>query len=86
MAGLPSNPPKPPTEVAARGGQLSWHSSATSFAIYKVDTASNTAKLVGTTRSTSWADKSAGSGTYCVTALDRSWNEGAPSTAVTDSP
>ena len=86
MAGLPSSPPKPPTGLTARGGQLSWRSPATSFAIYKVDQASGTAKLVGTTRATSWTDRSSRAGTYCVTALDRSWNEGEPSAPVTDSP
>ncbi len=86
MAGLPSNPPRPPTGLTARGGQLSWHSSATSFAVYKVDSAGTAARLVGTTRATTWVDKSAGTGTYCVTALDRSWSEGAPTAAVTDSP
>jgi uncharacterized lipoprotein YddW (UPF0748 family) len=86
MAGLPSNPPKPPTALTARAGQLTWHSSATSFAVYKVDLGAAVAKLVATTRSTSWVDKSPSTGTYCVTALDRSWNEGAPTAPVTDSP
>jgi uncharacterized lipoprotein YddW (UPF0748 family) len=44
------------------------------------------ARLVGTTRDLTWTDRSTGPATYCVTALDRSWNESGPSAPVTHSP
>jgi uncharacterized lipoprotein YddW (UPF0748 family) len=84
MGQLPSHPPGAPAHASGqRKGDavtLRWHApGAASFAVYKVDGAR--ANLVGTTRSTTWTDATAGSGkaTYCVSALDRSWNEGATS-------
>jgi hypothetical protein len=73
---------------------LAWRSgdgeAPASFAIYRVDheaTVSEPARLVGTVRRTgtgeqSWVDPTAAAAAsyvYCVTALDRSWNEGAAS-------
>jgi uncharacterized lipoprotein YddW (UPF0748 family) len=86
MQQLPGNPPPAPTKgTASRAADgsltLSWRGAgATSYAVYKVDGAS--AKLVATTRSESWVDRSPTGSAYCVTALDRSWNEGAPSAPI----
>jgi hypothetical protein len=84
MGRLPSHPPAAPSSPSGkRAGDtvtLRWRGgSAASFAVYKVDGAQ--ARLVGTTRSTTWTDDAAGGGTatYCVSGLDRSWNEGATS-------
>jgi len=65
------------------GVAVSWRPSsgdAAAFAVYRVEAAE--AKLVGTVRSTgsaeqTWVDPAPGEATeYCVSALDRSWNEG----------
>jgi uncharacterized lipoprotein YddW (UPF0748 family) len=88
-------PPAPTvTEVGrdeAGKVHLSWRGgAATSFAIYRVDheaTVGETAHLVATVRRSgtgqqTWVDASAARTApyvYCVTGLDRSWNEGAAS-------
>ncbi len=66
--------------MTVKGHTVSWRGAAppaaTSFAVYKVN--GDKAPLVATTRQTTWTDPAA-PGTYCVTALDRSWNESQPS-------
>jgi uncharacterized lipoprotein YddW (UPF0748 family) len=76
MRDLPRNTPAAPTSVTVKGNVVSWRGAGTSFAVYKVN--GDKADLVGTTRKTSWTDPGP-TGTYCVTALDRSWNESQPS-------
>jgi uncharacterized lipoprotein YddW (UPF0748 family) len=82
MAQLPAAPPAAPTVQARRadpaGVALTWRADrAVSFAVYRVD--GDTARLVGTARGAGWVDRGAPAGqpvTYCVSALDRSGNEG----------
>jgi len=87
MAQLPANPPPAPEVLAVTrqdGGAVavSWRPGAdtATFAIYRAE--ATEAKLVGTVRSTgsgeqTWVDPAPGEATeYCVSALDRSWNEG----------
>jgi hypothetical protein len=98
MAQLPSAPPAPPVLSAARrvpsgAVTLTWRAAAgpvaTSFAVYRTQ-GGVPAQLVATQRATRgavqvWEDKTASVGrayTYCVTAVDRSWNEGDPSAAL----
>jgi uncharacterized lipoprotein YddW (UPF0748 family) len=96
MAHLPRKVPGTPTGVTASaesgGVKVAWRTGsgeAAAYAVYKVDAASNGAgaKLVGTVRAAgkqqSWTHKGAtgGAGGYCVTALDRSANESAPTPA-----
>ena len=86
MAQLPEKAIAAPVLKSARrtstgSVRLTWRGSATAYAVYRVD--GSTAKLVATKRASgsgdqTWVDAHGG-GAYCVTALDRSWNEGAPS-------
>ena len=59
---------------------VAWQASpgATSYAVYRLDPGAEQARLVGSLRGTSFVDSSAGAGgaRYCVSGLDRSWNEG----------
>ncbi|MFF4880728.1 glycoside hydrolase family 10 protein [Micromonospora sp. NPDC000668] len=93
MAQLPAAPPAAPTVTGVRradtgGVALTWRGDgAASFAVYRVD--GDTARLVGTARGTGWVDRTApadGPLSYCVSALDRSGNEGALSAATSASP
>jgi hypothetical protein len=99
MQQLPAAPPPPPTITAAARDasgavRLTWKSDgeepATSFAVYRVDTAApegEPARLVASVRAAGddtqvWTDTAATAAaayTYCVTGLDRSWNEGGAS-------
>ncbi len=76
MAHLPTN--EPATPRVAGGATLTWQpaTDATSYAVYRVEGAM--ARLVDTTRATSWRDPAptAGATTYCVAGLDRGANEG----------
>jgi uncharacterized lipoprotein YddW (UPF0748 family) len=82
MTQLPDHAPAAPTAVrSAQGGdgvKLSWKSKGVSSAVYRVE--DGKAKLVATKRGGDgeWSGKP---GTYCVTALDRSWNESTPTPA-----
>jgi uncharacterized lipoprotein YddW (UPF0748 family) len=89
MARLPAHPPAQPRLVSARRGSsgtvdFDWQPGAgpapVSWALYRVDGAS--ARLVATGRS---GTKVVGpqAGTYCLSGLDRSGNEGPPSPPVT---
>jgi uncharacterized lipoprotein YddW (UPF0748 family) len=94
MAHLPAAPPAAPTvtEVhrAAGGTTLSWRpgggAAPTSWALYRAEPGAATAALVATGRSAGTAvDPTAVPGrayTYCLTGLDRSFNEGPPSAPV----
>ena len=84
MDQLPAAPPATPqglTAVAAGGGiTLRWEPvpAAAHYAVYRVD--GEVAGLVGQVASPSY---SGAPGTYCVSALDRSWNEGLVSAPAT---
>ncbi|SCF16370.1 Uncharacterized lipoprotein YddW, UPF0748 family [Micromonospora coriariae] len=88
MARLPAAPPAAPEVTGVRradtGVELNWRGDdATSFAVYRMD--GDGARLVGTARGTGWIDRTAPADrplTYCVSALDRSGNEGPLSAAV----
>jgi hypothetical protein len=95
MAHLPAAPPPQPSIVEStmdEAGQvtLRWHGeAATSYAVYRYGEAESTAQLVATVRATgdgeqSIVDVPGGPGPYgyCVSGLDRSWNEGPASTPV----
>jgi uncharacterized lipoprotein YddW (UPF0748 family) len=76
----PGTPEIKKAEYDDGGVKLRWSKAGTSYGVYRVD--GDAARLVATTRDTSWVDTGAakdGSYTYCVTALDRAWNEGSPS-------
>jgi uncharacterized lipoprotein YddW (UPF0748 family) len=82
MSHLPEKRPPAPEVEADRvdeGVRLSWEGEATSYAVYRLD--GEAARLVATTRGTTWVDtaKDEAARTYCVTGLDRLWNEGSPS-------
>ncbi|MDR7281054.1 glycoside hydrolase family 10 protein [Catenuloplanes atrovinosus] len=99
MPQLPSTPPAAPMVTAAVRdpktgavtvtGRAADGTEPTSYALYRVD--GSRATLVATARATGatdqqWIDASAPAAptvTYCVTALDRSWNEGTPSVPIT---
>jgi hypothetical protein len=84
MRQLPAAPPAQPRLVAARsvgeGLQLDWQPgdgpAPVSWALYRLDGAR--APLVATGRAGSPVT-APGAGTYCLSGLDRSGNEGAPS-------
>jgi uncharacterized lipoprotein YddW (UPF0748 family) len=95
--GLPVTVPAAPELIGASrdpagATTVKWRpgpgAAATSFGVYRVDGAAAT--LVATVRRTgtgehSWVDRTPPAGPvheYCVTGLDRLWNEGAPSAAV----
>ena len=98
MPQLPAAPPPAPSLTgAARDpgtgavtvtGRVAEGSAPASFGLYRVD--GDRAVLVATQRATDgpeqrWVDRTApaGPGTvYCVTGLDRSWNEGVPSAPI----
>jgi uncharacterized lipoprotein YddW (UPF0748 family) len=95
---LPGVRPRPPALTAARRDgtgavTLTWRRGADAperHAVYRVDLSSqDPPRLVGTLRSTaanSWTDRAATPGrayAYCVTSLDRLWNEGPASPAHT---
>jgi uncharacterized lipoprotein YddW (UPF0748 family) len=94
MAHLPAAPPAAPeiTEVrrATDGTTLTWRAgpgaAPTSWALYRVEPGATTAALVATGRSAGTAaDPTAAPGreyTYCLTGLDRSFNEGPASAPV----
>ncbi|GGM14816.1 glycoside hydrolase family 10 protein [Dactylosporangium sucinum] len=78
MDWLPEHVPAGPTVRASRDGdqvKLSWKSKGTSVAVYRVD--GDKAGLVATRRGGD-GEWTGPAGTYCVTALDRSWNESEP--------
>ncbi|GAA3294157.1 glycoside hydrolase family 10 protein [Dactylosporangium vinaceum] len=78
MKWLPNNAPAAPsvtTAVEGGGVKVTWKGKGTSSAVYRV--ADGTAKLVATRRGGD-GDYTGPKGTYCVTELDRSWNESAP--------
>jgi hypothetical protein len=82
MSHLPGKrPPAPELEADQVDGgvRLRWEGDATAYAVYRVG--GEGARLVATTRGTSWVDttKSEVPRTYCVAGLDRLWNEGSPS-------
>lgn len=89
MPQLPAHPPSAPEVVSVQrdGDQVSvrWRPGPgeppAAYAVYRAD--GNEARLVGSVRGTGsgaqvWVDTTAGAGTdeYCVSGLDRSWNEG----------
>jgi uncharacterized lipoprotein YddW (UPF0748 family) len=82
MAQLPASPPAAPVlatpRVDAGAVALSWRGAgAVSFAVYRV--AGDVARLVGTTRDTTWVDRDAPAGAparWCVAGLDRGGNAG----------
>jgi uncharacterized lipoprotein YddW (UPF0748 family) len=78
MAQLPSNPPGRPVLTSPGVGKLDWQpypgAAAVSWALYRVD--GPAAKLVATGRAGT-ALPAIQPGTYCVSGLDRSGNEGA---------
>jgi uncharacterized lipoprotein YddW (UPF0748 family) len=89
MPHLPAEPPGPPaitssTVDGAGAVTLTWRGAgATSYGVYRHGPGSTTAELVATVRASgeeqSFVDSpQAGTGpwTYCVSGLDRSWNEG----------
>ncbi len=84
MPQLPAKPPPAPglTGVTVADGKatIAWQASpgATSYAVYRLDPGAEQARLVGSLRGTSFVDSSTGAAAarYCVSALDRSWNEG----------
>jgi uncharacterized lipoprotein YddW (UPF0748 family) len=90
MAQLPAAPPATPVLSAVRPGAdatvtVSWRpgqgEAATAYAIYRLDSGGADARLLGTVRGTgaeqSFVDRTAAAGTrYCVSGLDRTWNEG----------
>ncbi|MFI5913568.1 glycoside hydrolase family 10 protein [Dactylosporangium sp. NPDC051541] len=78
MKWLPNNAPAAPavtTAVEGGGVKVTWKGKGTSSAVYRV--ADGTAKLVATKRGGD-GDYTGPKGTYCVTELDRSWNESPP--------
>ncbi|WP_260725473.1 glycoside hydrolase family 10 protein [Dactylosporangium roseum] len=78
MAHLPDHTPDAPKVTRQAGGDkvtLRWQSKGASAAVYRVD--GGKAHLVATRRGGD-GEWSGAAGTYCVTALDRSWNESAP--------
>ena len=84
MAQLPATPPAAPqavSESAAAGAvTLRWQASeqAAHYAVYRVE--GESAVLVGQVAAPSFTGQP---GVYCVSALDRSWNEGPVSAPVT---
>jgi uncharacterized lipoprotein YddW (UPF0748 family) len=94
MAHLPTESLPAPVVLRAHraaGGAvtLAWRGSATAYAVYR--STGSAAALIATTRATgageqTWTDPRAGTGAYCVTALDRSWNEGPASAAIRPHP
>jgi uncharacterized lipoprotein YddW (UPF0748 family) len=89
MGHMPPNPPVAPevTEASrdgANGVTLAWRAGdgprPAGYAVFKVD--GETARLVATTRGTTWVDRTVGTPgaySYCVAALDRLWNLGGSS-------
>jgi uncharacterized lipoprotein YddW (UPF0748 family) len=98
--GTGTPPAAPAITSAARdpnGVTLTWSSSGTEYAVYRVDGSptfdpcwfADATNLIKTTRSTSYTDTTAASGntyTYYVSALDRLHHEGAPSTGTVVGP
>lgn len=84
MAQLPANPPAAPQSVAGTvsAGQvtLRWEPSAQAahYAVYRVE--GEAAALVGHVAAPAFTGEP---GSYCVSALDRSWNEGPASSPLT---
>ncbi|GAB7050370.1 glycoside hydrolase family 10 protein [Catenuloplanes indicus] len=98
MPQLPAAPPPAPSLTSAVRdpetgavtvtGRAAEGAKPASYALYRVD--GDRATLVATHRATDaadqrWIDPAAPAAptTYCVTALDRSWNEGTPSASIT---
>jgi uncharacterized lipoprotein YddW (UPF0748 family) len=89
MSQLPAHPPPAPEPTAVRrddaGTTVSWKPSpdTVSWALYRAEAGAATADLVATGRRAGTAvDPTADPAkkyAYCLTALDRSWNEGPPS-------
>jgi uncharacterized lipoprotein YddW (UPF0748 family) len=95
MANLPAAPPGTPVVTAVRSASagsvtVTWRAgaapAATSYAVYRLDPGAPAAKLVGTTRQLSFDDHDgaaqSGQVQYCVSGLDRSYNEGKISSAM----
>jgi uncharacterized lipoprotein YddW (UPF0748 family) len=84
MTRLPAHPPARPALVTAGGGKLDWRPgpgpAPASWALYRVD--GPAAQLTATGRTGS-ALPVVPAGTYCVSGLDRSGNEGVPSAPLT---
>ncbi len=83
MAHLPAQPPSAPRLIRATGTALTWQAGErepVSWALYRVDGAAAT--LVATGRRGTPVT-AAGPGTYCLSGLDRSGNEGPASDPVT---
>lgn len=84
MEQLPANPPATPQGLTATEDSdrvvLRWEPSAQAahYAVYRVE--GETATLVGQVATPTFTGEP---GAYCVSALDRSWNEGAVSAPVT---
>jgi hypothetical protein len=92
MAQLPADAPAAPSIDSVRrepdgGATLTWRpgaGEAAMFAVYRLDPAEDHAVLVGTVRGhaaqpQTWTDRSVSTEDgieYCVSGLDRSWNEG----------
>jgi uncharacterized lipoprotein YddW (UPF0748 family) len=86
MAHLPAHPPSAPDLLGREDLRLRWRPAGNStamFGVYRVQGAA--ANLIATVRNTgdeqSWS--APGPGTYCVSALDRSWTEGPISPPIT---
>ena len=92
MSHLPAQRPDPPVGVRVHDdgvtATVTWLPPAsgpapTSYAIYRADAPNRPAELVGTVRAqgsgpASWTDPAGPGYAYCVTALDRLWNESRP--------
>ena len=92
MAQLPASPPSAPTITTVRrepdgSATVTWRpgaGEAAMFAVYRIDAGQQKALLVGTVRGgenseQSWADRAPSTtdgSDYCVSGLDRLWNEG----------
>jgi uncharacterized lipoprotein YddW (UPF0748 family) len=80
MAQLPSHPPARPALVSPGPGRLDWQPGPgpqpVSWALYRVDGPAATVVATGRTGSALPAVRA---GTYCLSGLDRSGNEGVPS-------
>lgn len=76
MQQLPADIPAPP-QVSVSGTKLTWKGKGTSSAVYRVQ--GDKATLLAVRRGGDGAlTVPDAAGTYCVTALDRSWNESTP--------
>ena len=83
MRHLPAAAPSPPRILGVDGATVRWRAGdAVSYAVYVIDPGATGARLVATVRGERWVDPAPRPGaSYCVTGLDRNWNEGPPSAA-----